>query len=249
MDGPLISVVMPTYNNGRYIKKAIESVFCQAVSLELIVINDASLDDTIEVIAEYQAREDFIFINNEGNLGVARSRNIGVQRARGEFVAFLDADDWWAEDKLKLQLEAIDKTGAVLCSTAREIVTPNGNLTGKVIGVKEHITYQMMLYQNWLNCSAVLVRSAVIKEFPMQHDKSHEDYITWMRILAKYKVAAGINEPLLKYRLSENGKSGSKFQSARMMYQAYRHLGFGYVKAMFCFCAYAINGVRKYYLN
>ena len=223
-------------------------VFCQEVPLELIVINDASTDDTLATICEYTNREDFILLCNESNLGVAKSRNLGVQKARGEYVAFLDADDWWEANKLAKQIETIEKTKTVICGTAREIVDLGGNLTGKVLATREHITYQMMLYQNWLNCSSVLVKTYVIKEFPMGNDDSHEDYITWMRILKQYREASGINEPLLKYRLSSEGKSGAKKQSAKMMYLAYRYLGFGRVKAAFYFCAYAINGIRKYYL-
>ena len=249
IDNPLVSVVMPTYNSEKYIKEALESVFRQGVPVEVIVIDDASTDATQEVLAVYQEQKDFILIRNDRNLGVSQSRNLGVSYAKGEYVAFLDADDWWTDDKLSKQLIAMQKSETVLTSTARELIDEKGNCTGKIIGVCEDITYRMMLYQNWLNCSAVMVKTAVIKEFPMQHDDSHEDYITWMTILGKYGKAYGINEPLLKYRVSAKGKSGSKRNSARMMYQAYRHLGFGYLKAAFYFLAYAINGIRKYYLN
>ena len=80
----------------------------------------------------------------------------------------------------------------------------------------------------------------------MEHEDSHEDYITWLRILKKYGRASAVNEPFLKYRLSSGGKSGSKLKSARMTYLAYRYAGFGALQAAFWFCAYAVNGVLKY---
>ena len=249
MGNILVSVVIPTYNGAKYIKQAVDSAFCQEVNLEVIVVDDASSDGTMKVLEEYQTRTNFIVIKNEKNLGVAASRNIGVQRASGEFVAFLDADDWWEPLKLDKQLTMMQDTKTVLCSTAREMVDSDGKSSGRIIGVRERITYRMMLHQNWINCSAVLVKTEVIKEFPMQHDDSHEDYITWMGILKKYKEACGINEPLLKYRVSKVGKSGTKRRSAKMMYRAYRHLGIGYVKGTFYFCMYAINGIRKHYLK
>ena len=249
MTKPYVTVVIPAYNSEKYIKKAIDSAFAQDVALEVIVINDASTDGTLSVLEEYRDRDNFILLKNQTNSGVAVSRNLGVSTAKGEYIAFLDADDWWEVGKLKKQLAAMKVKGTVICSTARELVDSEGQSKDKIVGTPEQITYRMMLRQNFLNCSAVVVKSDVIKQFPMQHDDSHEDYITWMKILRKYKEATGVNEPLLKYRVSDTGKSGSKWNSAKMMYKAHRYLGIGPIKAAFYFCAYAINGIRKYYFN
>ena len=80
----------------------------------------------------------------------------------------------------------------------------------------------------------------------MEHEDSHEDYIMWLKILQKYKTACGINEPLLNYRLSNTGKSGSKLKSAKMTFKVYRYMGFGIIKSLICFCSYAVHGVLKY---
>ena len=91
-----VSVIMPAYNAGAYIAQAIESVLCQKVSLELLVIDDCSADSTAEIVTRYtQQDERVILIRNTRNQGVAESRNIGIRRARGTYLAFLDADDWW----------------------------------------------------------------------------------------------------------------------------------------------------------
>ena len=161
-------------------------------------------------------------------------------------MAFLDADDWWEEDKLKKQLEVLRRTGAALCCTGRELVTPDGKQTGRIIGVKEKITYRMMLHQNWINCSSAVMKTEIAKEFPMEHEEGHEDYILWLKILKKYGWAAGVNEPLLKYRLTAKGKSGNKLHSAKMTYDSYRYAGLGRLKSALCFCAYAANGIKKY---
>lgn len=80
----------------------------------------------------------------------------------------------------------------------------------------------------------------------MEHEDSHEDYITWLKILRQYGFAVGVNEPLLKYRLSTTGKSGNKIQSAKMTFRVYRYLGFGIAKSLLCFLSYAIHGTAKY---
>ena len=83
----------------------------------------------------------------------------------------------------------------------------------------------------------------------MGHEDSHEDYIMWLQILQKYGFAVAINEPLLKYRLSSTGKSGSKLKSARMTFMVYRYMGFGWLKSCCCFVSYAYHGIRKYYFG
>jgi teichuronic acid biosynthesis glycosyltransferase TuaG len=80
----------------------------------------------------------------------------------------------------------------------------------------------------------------------MEHADSHEDYILWLKILQVHGFACGINEPLLRYRLSNTGKSGSKLKSAKMTFMVYRYMGFGLPKSILCFCSYALHGVRKY---
>lgn len=246
MEKPTVSVIMPAYNCETFIATAIESVLAQTMPLELIIINDCAKDGTDQAIQPYLSDSRIRYVRNAGNLGAAKTRNKGVEMARGEYVAFLDSDDWWEADKLRKQLTLMEKEGSVLCSTGRELVDEAGRTTGRFIPVRESITYRMMLKQNWINCSSVLLKREVALEFPMEHEDSHEDYITWLKILRKYQFACAINEPLLKYRLSSKGKSGSKLQSAIMTFKAYRYMGFSWPKAWTCFLCYAWNGIRKY---
>ena len=237
---------MPAYGCAKTICRAIDSALAQDVALEILVLNDQSPDELDAVMERYTDTAQVRYLKNERNLGAAATRNRGVQLARGAYVAFLDADDWWAEDKLKKQLEKMKQEQAVLCAAARELVTPEGALTGRVIGVRERITYRSLLFHNCINCSSVLLRTEIAREFPMQHEDSHEDYITWLAILKKYRYAAAVNEPLLKYRLTSGGKSGGKLHSARMTFSVYRYAGFGRGASCLLFCAYAVNGVLKY---
>lgn len=245
-EGPLISVIIPAYNCAGTIEKALDSALEQEVPLEVIVVDDGSGDGLDRVMAGYAAYPAIRCLKNEKNMGAAASRNRGVAEARGVYTAFLDADDWWGKGKLEKQLALMEKTGTVLCSTARELVTPEGKPTGRVIPVSEEITYRQLLGGNVINCSSVLLKTEVAREFPMCHEDSHEDYIMWLQILKKYGRACGINEPLLKYRLTDKGKSGSKIHSAGMTYKVYRYVGFGRFRSLWYFCRYAVNGVRKY---
>ena len=246
---PLVSVIMPAYRCAGTIRAAIDSALCQDVDLEVIVINDRSPDNLEEVLAGYRQDERVVIVTNEENMGAARSRNRGVSLARGKYVAFLDSDDLWTPGKLVSQLAALEESGRVLCCTARELMTPAGELTGRVLPVAETITYRDLLKHNSIACSSVVLRADVAREFPMEHEDSHEDYILWLRILQKYGAARGINEPMLRYRLSDTGKSGSKLHSAKMTFKVYRYMGFSLPQSILCFASYAFHGVKKYFFS
>lgn len=242
----LVSVIIPAYNCAATICQAVDSALLQDVPLEILVLNDRSPDNLDQVMERYRGVPRVRYLHNEKNMGAAATRNHGVTVARGEYVAFLDADDWWAEGKLKAQMETIRSSRTVLCCTARELATPEGKLTGRIIPVREQITYRSLLLHNSINCSSAVLLREVALEFPMAHEDAHEDYITWLGILKKYGQASAVNEPFLKYRLTSTGKSGSKLKSARMTYRTYLYAGFGRVRALCLFAAYAVNGVVKY---
>lgn len=243
---PLISVIMPVYNGAATIKQAIDSVYRQNVPLELLVIDDGSTDQTLEILSAYQERPDFHYLKNVQNIGAAASRNRGVHEAHGQYIAFLDADDWWEDGKLNLQLDILKKTGRVLCSSGRELMNYDGSSTGKYIPVRETVSYRDLLRHNSINCSSVLLSKEVAAEFPMEHDDSHEDYLTWLKILRKYGPAVGINRPLLKYRMSKSSKSGDKKKSAIMTYKVYRYMGYSHIRCILYFISYAVHGLWKY---
>ena len=243
---PEVSVVIPAYNCRGTLREAVDSALCQGVEIEIIIIDDCSPEDLSDILAEYKENPQVRIFKNETNMGVAETRNLGVTLSKGEFIAFLDADDIWKPYKLEKQLALMKKTGAVLCSTAREIMEEDGTLTSKVINVPERITYKKLLYGNVINCSSVLVKRDVALEFPMTGDDVHEDYICWLNILKKYNFAVAINEPLLLYRKTKNSKSGSKLHSAKMTYGVYKKMGFRTPKAFCCFVGYVIHGIIKY---
>ena len=158
MEKPLVSVIMPVYNGEKYIGKAIESVLAQNVPTELLVIDDCSTDKTELTVMKYMDSGNIRYIRNKENMGAARSRNRGVKASKGKYIAFLDADDWWEKGKLKAQTEVMEQTGCAICSTGRELMTPDGRTTGKYIPVKERITYRELLKHNSINCSYLKYR-------------------------------------------------------------------------------------------
>lgn len=247
MDEVLVSVIIPAYNCANFIHMALDSALAQDVPVEIIVINDCSRDNLDRVMGRYKKYPQVLYLKNEKNLGVAETRNKGIALARGKYIAFLDADDYWEKDKLRKQIKLIEEKGTVICSTARELMNPDGALTGYVIPVKTEFTFKDLRLHNQINCSSVLIKAEVAKEFPMHHDDSHEDYLMWMEVLEKYGKGCAVNEPLLKYRTTNTGKSGNKLNSAKMTYKTYRYMGFGVFRSVMYFLCYAFYGLRKYF--
>ena len=247
MNEILVSVIIPAYNCANFIHMALDSALAQDVPMEILVINDCSKDKLDQVMEKYKKYPQVLYLKNQENLGVAGTRNIGVSLARGKYIAFLDADDYWEKDKLKKQLKLMEEKGTVICSTARELMNPDGTLTGYIIPVKTEFTFQDLRLHNQINCSSVLIKAEVAKEFPMHHDDSHEDYLMWLEVLEKYGRGCAVNEPLLKYRITNTGKSGNKLNSAKMTYMTYRYMGFGFFRSALYFTCYAFHGLKKYF--
>lgn len=247
----LISVIIPAYNAEKYIANAVYSALEQEDiaqgELEVIVINDCSPDDIDTAMKPFMDDPAVRYMKNDHNLGVAGTRNRGIREARGRYVAFLDADDWWEPDKLSAQLRLLEETKAPLCCSARMLHLADGTPTGRIIGVPERITYEELLHTNTIPCGSVVMPTQIAREFYMSHAELHEDYILWLQVLKKYKTAAGINEPYLHCRLSAGGKSRNKLKSAKMQYGVYRYMGFGRMKSIRYLFSYALGGVRKYY--
>ena len=242
----MFSIIIPLYNKADYIAETLKSVLNQTYcDYEVIVVNDSSTDNSLEVASSFQ--DERIHIYTKENEGVSAARNYGIMHAKYDYIAFLDADDWWENEKIEKQLQALEASKAVLCATARELVRADGKTLDRIIEIPECIQYQALLKTNCIPCSSVILKTEVAREFYMCHDELHEDYIMWLKILKKYGNAIGVNEPLVKCRMSEGGKSRNKLKSARMQYGVYRYIGFNRMKAFYYMIYYTINGIRKYF--
>lgn len=257
----MVSVIMPAYHCVKYLEKAVQSVYEQTTTekLELIIIENGSKDDTLALAKRLRNRwkdmqkqagrsdRELVVLENPIK-GASTSRNMGMRHARGSYIAFLDADDWWDITKLEKQLACLDKDPNChfVCS-GRELMHVDGSSCLRTIPVAEKVTYRDLLKHNQINCSSVLLDAQIAKQYPMEHEDSHEDYIMWLKILQKYEYARGVNEPLLKTRLSEGGKSRNKLKSAKMTWKVYRYMGFSIIKSSICFVHYMLAGIKKYY--
>lgn len=249
MTAPKISVIMPAYNAERFVEAAIRSVMDQTVAdWELLVLDDGSSDGTCAIIESLAAQDGRIrVLPNEKNMGVARTRNRGLDLARGRYIALLDSDDVWHPDKLENQLALAKNTGAGLLYSAYTIVDSCGNPSKGVYPVPQAVDFRGLLKENVIGCSTVMLDADQIAGYRFRTDFYHEDYVLWLQILQDGFLAAGCRESLVDWRFLENSRSFDKRKSAKNRWRIYRHcLGLSPLKSGWYFVQYACRGVRKY---
>ena len=244
----LCSVVIPVYRCEKYLAEAVRSALGQTVgSLEVLLIDDCSTEDRSGQVARGLAEQDsrVHYLRHGENRGSAAARNTGVQAARGEWVAFLDADDLWLPDKLERQLKALEGTGRVLCCTGAVFFREDGSRGDHLAQVPPLVGEKRLRYGNVVITSSVLVKREVMRQFPMERSDLQEDYIAWLKILRQYGDALGVNEPLVRYRILEGSKSYNKASSALRTWRTYRFMGWPLLRSIGYFCSYIVHGLRR----
>ncbi|MGY5851257.1 glycosyltransferase family 2 protein [Salegentibacter sp. F14] len=233
----LVSVIMPAYNSGRFIKASIESVIKQTYSnWELIVIDDASEDQTLEIIKDYAAKDKrFKIILNEKNQGAGVSRNKGIKEAKGDYIAFLDADDLWKPHKLHTQLNFMKENDVTICFSSYEQITENGEIRRVVVQALPYVTYQKLLKSNYIGNLTGIYNIAELGKIFGPEIRKRQDWGLWLAAVKKARIAKSIKEPLAIYRLRKNSVSRNKFKMLRYNFIIYyKVLGFGFFNSLRC---------------
>lgn len=245
---PAVSIIMPAYNAEKYIEKAICSVQRQTMAdWELIVVDDNSKDATAQIIHRLSAADDRIVpAFNHTNRGAASCRNSAMDMHRGEYIAFLDADDMWHPEKLDCQLAEAAKTKAdIVCCSYALVDEEDQHCHGDFI-VKEQIDLDAMLRRNEIGCSTVLLSPAV-SGYRFRERFFHEDYALWLEMLQDGHLAVGIQSVLVDYRIVKNSRSNDKRRSALNRWRIYRNfLHLPIYRCIALMCEYGINGLKKY---
>lgn len=239
---------MPAYNSEKYITQAIESILNQSyANWELLIINDCSTDSTEKIIKRYQAQDKRIKLITLGkNKGVANARNIGMQNAKGNYIAFLDSDDIWQPEKLQRQIQMLESNDAYITYTEYLIIDETGQ-TIKKRRVKETLHFKDLLKENSIIFSSVVCKKASITNKYFKSEWYHEDYVFLLDLAKEGKTFKGINESLMQYRVHKSGRSFNKVTAAKYRWKIYRkYLGMSLLQSLCYFVVYAWNGIRKY---
>ena len=247
-DYGLVSIVMPNYNSVKFIKETIDSVISQTYqNWELIIVDDCSSDNSLEIIKQY--KDNRIRIQeNKSNSGAAISRNNAIESAKGRWIAFLDSDDLWDSNKLLKHLQFMTQTKSSFSFTNYYVLNSNNELISKYAPSKDSYNYNDILKHCSIGCSTVIYDCEKLGKFFMPVDAiKREDFACWLKILKVIKNANCYHEFLTTYRVHTNSVSSNKFKMIKYQWNVYRKIEkISFFKSLYYMINWAIRGVFKY---
>jgi len=210
MKQPLVSVIMPVYNAGKFLKPAIDSILAQTYqNFELIVVNDASTDTSAQILRKYKEKYPFkikiISLTTNLNGGGDRCANVGVKSAKGTYIARMDADDVAHKERLAKQIAYLEENKNVF------LVGSNAHVIdreGKIVGQKNEPSSHQDIYNSYftfhplIHPTCTMRRSFKNKKFSYQLDyKANNDYLTFFTLICNGAIFTNLPEKLLYYRI------------------------------------------------
>lgn len=248
---PLVSIIMPCFNSEHFIIESINSVINQSYkNWELIIIDDNSKDRSIEIIQEFLQKENRIsLIINEENSGAAISRNKGIEASNGDFIAFLDSDDIWKEEKLEKHIDFMMKNDLLLSYTYYSQISEDGSFIKKVTP-PHSLNYQQLLKTCHIGCLTAIYNKKKLGKVYMPNIRKRQDYALWLKILKQNNTAICLPEYLAFYRIRSDSISSNKIKAAKYNWHLYRKIeNLNFFKSSYYFVHYAINGIYQKFLK
>lgn len=244
---PAVSIILPIYNAAATVEATVASVQAQSRrNWELLMIDDGSTDDSSAIMARLTAADRRLrSFKTNGQEGAGTARNVGILAARGRHVAFIDSDDQWHPEKLRIQLEAMEQAGAVFSCTA--YLRCNAvDLRVTVVGVPTSATRLDLLKTNSIACSTVMYDRLHFGSRTMPNLRRRQDYLLWLELLEDTPSVLGIPTVLMTYRQHPKSLSGNKFRAAADTWAVYRAIGLRLPAVAWYFSQYALRGVVRY---
>lgn len=246
----LVSIIMPNYNGEAYLQNAIDSVIFQTyLNWELLIIDDCSTDGSVAIIKSNCSKDSRLrfFKTDKPSGSPTVPRNIGIRNAKGRFIAFLDSDDLWFPNKLKLQLPLLLENNVAISFSNYEKMSEDGYKSNRVIISSSIHSYRSLRYGNELGCLTVIVDilKTGIFQFP---NIGHEDYALWLSILKQGFIAKNCNAVTAAYRIRSSSISSNKLKAIKWVWTIYRkHEGFSYIQASYYLLFAMFKSIVKYF--
>ena len=181
---PLVSIIVPCYNMEKYISDTIQSVKRQTFpNWELIIVDDVSVDHTASVVQSVSKDDDRIqFIVKDKHSGIASSRNQAIAIAKGQYFAFLDADDVWHPEKLEKQLRFMQEHQVGFSYSSYDLIDESGNPLHKIIKSNGDLNYHDYIKNTIIGCSTVMLNTAIVGTVTVPDFRTSEDTATWLDV-------------------------------------------------------------------
>ena len=245
----LVTIITPCYNASGCIRETIESVLSQTFDdWEMLIVDDCSSDNSANIIKEYSSNDNRIkyYKTDHPSGSPSLPRNIGIENARGKYIAFLDADDVWLPDKLQQQIEWMENNSISIAYSYYEKMNWEGHRDNRIVKTRVKSTFRSLLKSNSIPClTSVVTRSAIgdtrFKQIPQ------EDFCFWLDILRKGYTAYNLCRVTALYREARNSRSANKLDMFRGYWIVIRnHQNIGWISCCYYMMTYSLLGILKY---
>ena len=226
MSEKLVSIITPTYNCGKFIARTLDSVQAQTYkNWEMIIVDDRSTDNTKEIVEEYMKNDPRIKYHLlDENSGAAVARTTAMKLANGSYMAFLDSDDIWTEDKLERQIKWMTDNGYAFSCTTYEQIDEDDNSLNRIIKTVKKTDYNRLLLDCPVGNSSVVYDVEKMGKFEVPNIRKRNDDALWLQMLKKEKYIYGMPDVLMRYRIRKNSISSNKLSVIKYHWILYREI-------------------------
>jgi len=233
----LVSIITPLYNSEKFIAQTISSVEKQTYQYwELIIIDDASQDESVKKAEEFSSINPKIkLVKLPENKGAAYCRNYATKLAKGDYIAFLDADDLWHPQKLEKQLVFMEKNNCDVSYSSYLQIDENGNSLQKRIKALPLLSYKKQHTNNYIGNLTGIYNTSVLGKIMAPKLRKRQDWAVWLEAIKRSKKPAlGLQEDLAYYRVRKGSVSANKLKLIKYNFRFYReYLGHSYIASVY----------------
>ena len=247
---PKVSIILPNYNSSKTIVATINSILKQTYkNWELIIVDDCSDKKTKNILSKFKKKKKIKIFNNEKNIGAGQCRNIAIKKSNSYYLAFIDSDDLWEENKLKMQINFMQKSNYDFTYTYYKTFTVNKKII-KTIKTPQKFDFQSFIKNTSIATSSMIVVRNLANKTKFYNTKICEDYYYKCQLLKKTRYAHCLPHYLMHYQIRENSLQSSRFRNLYWIWKINKNLNhFNIVKNLISIIFISINSLKKYGLK
>jgi teichuronic acid biosynthesis glycosyltransferase TuaG len=244
MQENLVSIITPSFNSEKFIAETIQSVQNQTYkNWEMIIVDDCSTDHTVAIVERFIKDDGRIHLFRlDKNLGTGIARDIALSKAKGDYIAFLDADDLWKPLKLEKQLQFLKENKIPFTFSFYDCIDEEGNTLNKRVEAPRNLSYRQLFFCNYVGNLTGIYEVNYFGKIAISSIRKRQDWMLWLTILKKIKCAKPVPESLAFYRIRDNSLSATKVDLLKHNFAVYRSFhGFNYIASLFIMIGFLIT--------
>lgn len=242
----LVSIVTPVFNSAQFLEGTIKSILNQSYQdWEMLLIDGGSKDNSIEICRNYQSFDPRIkLIHNQDDKGPAHARYTGIKNSSGKYIAFIDADDLWLPDKLKIQIDKMEQEDLEFTYTLCRELQKDDKYMSIVLPTNRFFTFKQYLRKRGIYALTVVIKKDLLTEdiISIWNKDSYDDTLWWLLVMRKGITARLVAFDLALYRLSENQLSSRRGYTIKRVYSLYDYFSeINFLQKNLFFISYIFN--------